>query len=201
VLLSEVEQADDAAISAERMLRATAEGHLIDLHDLHITTSVGVSVYPDDGLDAETLIKNADTAMYQAKESGRASVAFFRPAMNARAVERQSIEEGLRRGLARKEFILHYQPVVDLGTGSIVGAEALLRWKHPTRGLLAPAQFMVVAEDSGLILPIGTWVLREACRQAREWIDAGVSPGTMAVNISATQIPEPEFSRGRLHRP
>ena len=174
VLLSEVEQAEDAAITARRMLQAVAEAHSIDQHDLHVTTSIGISVYPDDGLDAETLIKNADTAMYQAKENGRQSYQFFKPAMNVRAVERQSIEESLRRALERQEFALHYQPKINLRTGEITGAEALLRWTHPTRGPVSPAQFIPVAEDCGLILPIGHWVLREACKQARAWLDAGL---------------------------
>ena len=163
VLLSELEQPEDAAHTARRMLQVVAEAHSIDQHDLHVTTSIGVSVYPDDGLDAETLIKNADTAMYQAKENGRQSYRFFKPAMNVRAVERQSIEESLRRALERNEFALHYQPKIDLRTGAITGAEALLRWTHPTHGLVSPARFIPVAEDCGLILPIGAWVLREAC--------------------------------------
>ena len=130
------------------MLQAVAEAHSIDEHELHITASIGVSVYPDDGLDAETLIKNADTAMYQAKENGRQTYQFFKPAMNVRAVERQSIEESLRRALDGSEFALHYQPKVDLQTGAITGAEALMRWTHPTRGLIPPAQFIPIAEDA-----------------------------------------------------
>src|SRR5208282_1652184 len=125
---------EDAAITARRMLHAVAEAHSIDLHDLHVTASIGVRVCPDDGLDAETRIKNADTALYQAKEKGRQSYQFFKPAMNVRAVERQSIEESLRRASERQEFTLHYQPKVNLKTGEITGAEALLRWTHPTRG-------------------------------------------------------------------
>ena len=193
VLLSEMEQSEDAAISALRMLQAVAEPHSIDHHDLHVTTSIGVSVYPDDGKDAETLIKNADTAMYQAKENGRQSYQFFKPAMNVRAVERQSIEENLRRALERQEFLLHYQPKINLRTGEITGAEALIRWTHPTRGPVSPAQFIPIAEDCGLILPIGQWVLREACKQARAWVDAGLPLATMAVNISSMEFRDDGF--------
>jgi diguanylate cyclase (GGDEF)-like protein len=196
VLLSEVAHAEDAAVSARRLLMAVAEAHSIDQHDLHITTSIGVSVYPDDGRDAEALIKNADTAMYQAKENGRQSFQFFKPAMNVRAVERQSIEEGLRRALGRREFKLQYQPKIDLGTGAITGAEALLRWNHPTRGPVPPGSFIPVAEDCGLILPIGAWVLREACTQARSWLDQGLHPGTMAVNVSAMEFRDDNFLQG-----
>jgi EAL domain-containing protein (putative c-di-GMP-specific phosphodiesterase class I) len=152
-----------------------------------------LSVYPNDGLDAETLIKNADTAMYQAKENGRQGYQFFKPAMNIRAVERQSIEESLRRALERQEFALHYQPKINLRTGEIAGAEALLRWTHPVRGPVSPAQFIPVAEDCGLIQPIGTWVLREACQQARVWLEAGLPLETMAVNISAVQLRDENF--------
>jgi diguanylate cyclase (GGDEF)-like protein/PAS domain S-box-containing protein len=193
VLLSEVERAEDAAITASRMLRAVAEAHSIDGHDLFVTTSIGVSIYPDDGRDAETLIKNADTAMYQAKESRQQSYQFFKPAMNVRAVERQSIEESLRRALERKEFALHYQPRINLRTGAITGAEALIRWTHPVQGPIPPAKFIPVAEACGLILPIGHWVLREACRQAVAWLEAGLSLSTMAVNISALQFRDEDF--------
>src|SRR6202035_1796713 len=159
--------------TAKRMLRAVAEAHFIDQHDLHITCSVGVSLYPDDGLNAETLIKNADTAMYQAKENGRQTYQYFKPAMNVRAVERQSLEESLRRALERQEFVVHYQPKINLNTGRISGAE-----------------------DCGLILPIGTWVLRQACQQAQAWVDAGLPLGTMAVNISAMQLRNESFVEG-----
>ena len=196
VLLSEMGQSDEAAITARRMLQAVAEAHSIDRHDLHVNTSIGVSVYPDDGLDAETLIKNADTAMYQAKENGRQNYQFFKPAMNVRAVERQSIEESLRRALERREFALHYQPKVNLRTGEVTGAEALIRWTHPTRGPISPGQFIPVAEDCGLILPIGKWVLREACKQARAWVDAGLHLATIAVNISAVEFRDENFLEG-----
>ena len=196
VLLSEVENPEDAAITARRMLEAVAEPQPIDMHELHVTTSLGLSVYPDDGADAETLIKNADTAMYQAKENGRQSYQFFKPAMNARAVERQSIEESLRRALKRQEFAVHYQPKVDLRTGRITGAEALIRWTHPTRGLVSPAQFIPIAEDSGLIVPIGSWVLREACKQVRAWADRGLPAATIAVNVSAMEFRQENYLDG-----
>ena len=196
LLLLELERAEDAAVTARRMLEAVAQPHTIDQHDLHVTASIGLSIYPDDGLDAETLIKNADTAMYQAKENGRRSFQFFKPAMNVRAVERQFIEEGLRRALERQEFALHYQPTVNLMTGAITGAEALIRWTHPTRGSIAPAQFIPVAEDCGLILPIGAWVLREACAQAQAWMDAGLPITSMAVNVSAMEFRDKNFLDG-----
>jgi len=196
VLLSELHSVEDAAVSARRMLKAVANAHSIDEHDLHVTTSIGVSVYPDDGGDAEALIKNADTAMYQAKENGRQSYQFFKPPMNARAVERQSVEEDLRRALKHQEFKLQYQPKIDLITGGITGAEALLRWIHPKRGLISPDRFIPVAEECGLILPIGAWVLREACTQARIWLDHGLHFTTMAVNVSAMEFQEDDFLRG-----
>jgi EAL domain-containing protein (putative c-di-GMP-specific phosphodiesterase class I) len=134
--------------------------------------------------------------MYQAKENGRQSYQFFKPAMNVRAVERQFIEESLRRALERQEFALHYQPKVNLRTGEITGAEALLRWTHPIRGAVPPEQFIPVAEDCGLIVPIGNWVLREACQQARAWVDAGLPMATMAVNVSAMEIRGENFLEG-----
>jgi len=196
VLLPDLQQAEDAAIMAGRILRDVAKPHLLDQYELHVTTSIGVSVFPDDGMDAETLIKNADTAMYQAKENGRQSVQFFMPAMNARAVERQTIEEDLRRALERGEFTLHYQPKISMRTGAITGAEALIRWTHPSRGPISPAQFIPIAEDCGLILPIGRWVLRHAVEQAQAWVTAGLRPTTMAVNVSAVEFRDDEFLRG-----
>ena len=193
VLLSEVQRAEAAGVMARRILKSVAKPHVIDERELYITTSIGVSVYPDDGLDADTLIKHADTAMYQAKENGRRSFRFFTPAMNARALERQSIEENLRRALERREFELHYQPIINLATGAIVRAEALIRWTHSTRGPLSPAQFIPVAEDCGLIVPIGSWVIRRACEQARAWVDDGLPPITMAVNVSAMEFGDERF--------
>jgi diguanylate cyclase (GGDEF)-like protein len=222
VLLSEMEEAEDAvitaarivravagshdierhvlhvnaAVTAKRMLLAVAEPHSVAHHELHVTASIGVSVYPSDGQDAETLIQNADTAMYQAKENGHQSFLFFKREMNVRAVERQSIEEDLRRALKRQEFALHYQPIIDLTTGVITGAEALIRWMHPVRGLIPPLQFIPVAEDCGLMLPIGKWVLREACRQTQAWIQAGLPIGTIAVNVSALEFRDESLPEG-----
>jgi diguanylate cyclase (GGDEF)-like protein/PAS domain S-box-containing protein len=193
VLLQNLDNPEDAVTAARRVLKVVAEAYSINGHDLHITASIGVSIYPDDGPDAETLIKNADTSMYQAKESGRQTFRFFKPEMNLRAVDRQSIEEDLRHALERKELSLNYQPKINLMTGAITGAEALLRWKHPTRGNIPPMKFIPVAEDSGLILPIGAWVLQEACAQTKAWVDAGLPPISMAVNVSAVQFRNDDF--------
>jgi diguanylate cyclase (GGDEF)-like protein len=193
LLLPYIEHAEDAALSAQKVLAALEPPHHLDEHDLHIGASIGISIYPDDGRDAETLIKCADTAMYDAKESGRNTYKFFEPHMNAQAVQRQSIEASLRLALERQEFVLHYQPKIDLQSGTTIGVEALIRWQHPQRGLLAPAQFVPIAEDCGLIQPIGRWVLREACLQARAWQDAGLPPITVAVNTSAPEFQAKDF--------
>jgi diguanylate cyclase (GGDEF)-like protein len=193
LLLPNIEHAEDAALAAQKMLAAITLPHRIDQHDLHSSVSIGISIYPDDGQDAETLIKNADTAMYHAKESGRDTYKFFEQSLNVRAVQRQSIEASLRRALEGQEFVLYYQPKINLHSGKIVGVEALIRWQHPKRGLLLPAQFVPIAEDCGLILPIGRWVLREACRQARAWRQAGLPPITVAVNTSAIEFRARDF--------
>jgi diguanylate cyclase (GGDEF)-like protein len=193
ILLPEVAHAQDAAVTAEKILAALRAPHRIDDHDLHLTASIGIVAYPDDGVDAETLMRNADYAMYQAKGNGRDTYQFFMPDMNVRAVERQSIECGLRQALERQEFVLHYQPRMDLEAGSILGVEALVRWRHPGGGLVLATQFIEIAEESGLIVPIGHWVLREACRQARVWQDAGLPPMRIAVNISTVELRAKEF--------
>ena len=193
LLLPYIEHAEDAALSAQKIIAMLAPPHRIDAHDLHISISIGISIYPDDGKDAETLLTSADIAMFHAKESGRNNYKFFEKEMTAQAVERQFIESGLRRALARQEFLLHYQPKINLCSGAIVGVEALIRWQHPERGLLLPAEFVPIAEDCGLILPIGRWVLREACLQARAWQDAGLPPITIAVNTSALEFRARDF--------
>ncbi len=188
VLLANVEHAEDAALSAQKILDALTVSHRIEHFELHVTVSIGISIYPDNGEDADTLIKNADTAMYQAKEGGRNHYQFFAQDMTVVAVERHAIESGLRGALARQEFVLHYQPKINLETGSISGVEALVRWQHPQRGLIPPEQFIWISEECGLIVPIGEWVLREACAHAQSWQDAGVTPVPVAVNISAVQF-------------
>lgn len=193
LLLPLIEHAEDAALSAQKMLEALALPHHIDGQDLHINVSIGISIYPADGQDAETLLKSADTAMYHAKENGRNNYKFFKQDMNDRAVKRQTIEANLRQALERQEFILHYQPKINLQSGGIVGVEALIRWQHPTQGLLLPDQFIAIAEDCGLILLIGRWVLREACRQTRAWLQMGLPPITVAVNTSATEFLAKDF--------
>jgi diguanylate cyclase (GGDEF)-like protein len=193
VVLQDIKTREETAIVAKRIIQAVSQVHSIGENKLYITASIGVSFYPEDGLDAETLMKNADTAMYQAKDLGRQCFKFFKPAMNIRAVERQTIEEDLRQALVKKEFALYYQPKIDVLTGAVVGAEALLRWTHPERGPVAPVKFIPVAEDSGLILPIGSWVLREACGQAKAWLDQGLPATPMSINVSGVQLQHATF--------
>jgi len=197
VTLEGLQQAEDAAQVAAKIIKALARPFEIAGYTLNTSCSIGISIFPEDADDDRTLMKNADTAMYHAKEKGRNNYQFFSPEMNVRAVERHSLETALRSALERNEFALHYQPQVDLRSGKVVGAEALLRWHHPERGLLAPATFIAVAEESGLIEPIGQWVLRSACQRAKAWQEAGYPPLKIAVNISARQLNRPrEFSRG-----
>lgn len=196
ILLLEDTQAENAAITAEKIVQSLAKPHHVDAHELHVTTSVGISLFPGDGRDADTLIKNADTAMYHAKQKGRNNYQFFKGDMNVRAVERQSIEADLRRAIEREEFVLHYQPKVNLESGEIIGAEALVRWNHPDRGTIYPDAFITIAEDCGLIIPIGRLVLRQACRQARTWMDQGLESMTIAVNISALEFRHKDFLDG-----
>jgi diguanylate cyclase (GGDEF)-like protein/PAS domain S-box-containing protein len=193
ILLSEVARAQDAAVCADKVLLSLSTPHRIDEHDLHITVSIGIATYPDDGMDTETLMKNADFAMYEAKENGRNNYKFFKPAMNVRAIERQSLETGLRQAIEQREFVLHYHPLMNLNTGAITGAEALVRWRHPERGLVPPLHFIPIAEESGLIVPIGRWVIFEACRQAQAWEKAGRPPMRISVNVSAVELRNKDF--------
>ena len=196
VVMADETQPEDAALSADKVLNELAAPHLVQGHQLQVTTSIGISLYPQDGKDADTLVKNADTAMYYAKNGGRNNYRFFNNEMNVRAVERQQTEAHLRHALKRGELVLFYQPKVDLQTGHVTGAEALLRWQHPQRGIILPDSFVGVAEDSGLIGSIGHWVLREACQQAKAWIDSGLPLGSIAVNVSASEFRSRGFLDG-----
>jgi diguanylate cyclase (GGDEF)-like protein/PAS domain S-box-containing protein len=188
ILLPAIAHAEDAALSANKILNALGMPHRVKEHDLQITASIGIGVYPDDGTEAETLVKNADIAMLNAKESGRNNYQFFKPDMNAHALERQSLEGGLRHALERREFVLHYQPKMNLKTESITGTEALIRWRQPGQGIVLPDQFIPIAEQCGYIVPIGRWVLREVCCQAQIWLDANLKPMPVAINVSAVEL-------------
>jgi len=196
VLLADVEDAHGAALTAQKLIEAMAEPHLIGIHRLHVTLSIGISLYPDDGKDIESVIRNADTAMYHAKKNGRNNYQVFTPDMKVRAVKRQFVKQALHRALEQNTFVLHYQPKVNLASGSITGAEALLRWQRSNQRIAYPAQFLSVAEDSGLIGPIGRWVLGEACRQAQTWLKSGLDFGQIAVNISAMEFQGKDFLAG-----
>ncbi|HET7776486.1 MAG TPA: EAL domain-containing protein, partial [Azospira sp.] len=193
ILLSSITSPQDAARVAEKLLSTLTRPYQLAGHELVITASIGIAVYPEDGEDFQTLLKNADAAMYYSKEAGRNSFHFFTQDMNARVFERLSLENSLRRALERQEFLLHYQPQVDLASGRVIGFEALIRWQHPELGLVPPLRFIPIAEDSGLIVPIGEWVLQEACRQNRAWQEQGMPAVPVAVNISVLQFRQPQF--------
>ena len=193
ILLSNITRAEDAALSANKILSALSKPYRVSEHDLQITVSVGIGVYPGDGTDANTLVKNADIAMLSAKENGRNNYQFFRPEMNEHAMERQSLEGGLRYALERREFVLHYQPKMDLATETITGVEALIRWRRPGQEIVLPEKFIPIAEQCGYIVPIGRWVLREACRQTQIWFDANLAPTPVAINISAVELRSKNF--------
>jgi diguanylate cyclase (GGDEF)-like protein/PAS domain S-box-containing protein len=196
ILLSRIAHPQDAALSANKILAALGMPHHIEEHDLQITVSMGIGIYPDDGTDAETLVKNADIAMLNAKNNGRNNYQFFKPDMNEHALERQSLESGLRHALDRREFELYFQPKMDFETEAITGAEALIRWRQPGQGIVLPEKFIPIAEQCGYIVPIGRWVLREACRQTRSWLDADLVPMSVAINISAVELRSPGFVQG-----
>jgi diguanylate cyclase (GGDEF)-like protein/PAS domain S-box-containing protein len=193
VVLTDMKDSDAVTQVAEHILAAMAVPFSLDGHDVAISCSVGVAVCPEDGRDFDELLKKSDIAMYHAKEAGRNAFRYYTERMNIDALERLDLQNRLRRGLEQGEFVLHYQPVVDLTSNRIIGAEALVRWNNPDGGLMMPGRFISVAEESGLIVPLGDWVLCEACRQLRRWHDAGHTHLTMAVNLSAIQ-----FRRGSV---
>ncbi len=188
VVASEVKDIADAAVAARRLMDGLTAEMVIQGHSLSVSCSLGISIYPEHGTDSETLIKHADAAMYTAKDNGRNNFQYFTADMNAQAVERLNLENALRTALDRKELFLMYQPQMDIASRKITGLEALLRWQHPKMGLVPPGEFIRTAENSGLIVPIGEWVLRTACSQARKWQDEGLPAVSVAVNVSAVQF-------------
>ncbi|HUP63723.1 MAG TPA: PAS domain S-box protein [Thermoanaerobaculia bacterium] len=198
VLLPAIDEPEDATRVGSKLLETIRSPIVIEGHQFEVTSSLGISIFPDDGMDAETLIKNADTAMYQAKEDGRDKCQIFNAAASARAMERLAVEQGLRKALANGEFAMFYQPILDLRTGRICGMEALLRWENPDLGLIGPLEFIMVAEQTGLMIPIGSWALQAACRQAQQWHRAGFTNLTLAVNLSVSQLQRELIERVRL---
>jgi len=191
LVVENLSQASDAALVADKVLASCAEPFIIDGRELHVSASIGVSMFPEDGADGEALLKNADTAMYRAKDKGRGGYEFYAAQMNAQGTERLMLESGLRRALDRGELEMHYQPKMDLRSQRVVGVEALMRWRHPVLGLVSPAQFIPIAEETGLIIPMGMWALRTACAHAREWQQRGLPAVQMSVNLSVRQFASP----------
>ncbi len=196
ILLAEIERPQDAADIAEKLRAAFAAPHPIGGQELHVTLSIGIGVYPDDGASVDAVMQSADTAMYAAKAGGRDNYQFFRADMNTRAVRRLLVESNLRLALKRGEFLLHYQPKIELASGAVTGSEALVRWLDPDLGMTYPEEFVAIAEQCGLIVPIGYWVLREACKQMRSWLDSGLDAMPVAVNISAVEFRHKDFLAG-----
>jgi diguanylate cyclase (GGDEF)-like protein/PAS domain S-box-containing protein len=194
LLLDQPKSAEIISATVRKISAAVAEPICLEGHELRVTSSMGIANYPDDGTDAETLLASADAAMYRAKEMGRDNFQFYTPELNAKVHEKFLLHEEMRNAVARSEFVLVYQPQVDLRTGRIFAVEALIRWKHPTWGVLSPIKFIPMAEETGLIVPIGDWVLHEACRQNKAWQDAGLPPMTVCVNVSARQFRDKSLS-------
>ncbi|MDH5546540.1 MAG: EAL domain-containing protein [Gammaproteobacteria bacterium] len=192
VILEGVKDSDDAAIVAEKILELMQAPFRLDGHEVVVTPSIGITIFPDDADDMRSLLKNADTAMYRSKETGRNGFQFYTADMNAKAYELLLLENNLRHAMERNEFELHYQPQIDLHSQAVIGLEALLRWKHPERGMIQPETFIPYAEETGMIIQIGQYVLREACREAKKWADAGLQT-RVAVNLSMYQFVDKDF--------
>ncbi len=194
VLIEDVSDPPQLAGVGQKILETVASPYLISGQEFHVTASVGISLYPGDGNDQQALLKNADIAMYRAKEQGKNNYQFYSAQMNLHSFERLALETSLRRAVERNEFLLHYQPKVDMRSGRITGVEALIRWQHPELGMVPPAQFIALAEETGLITPIGEWVLRTACAEAQGWVTKGLPPISVAVNLSARQFARDELA-------
>ncbi|MFH1879499.1 MAG: EAL domain-containing protein [Bacillota bacterium] len=188
VLLEGIPQSMHCAEVAQKILATVARPFALDTQEFHLTASIGISTYPADSEDLQSLLKNSDVAMYRAKELGRNNFQFYSAQMNIHTLERLAMESDLRGALERNEFVLHYQPKVDIRSGRIIGMEALVRWQHPTKGLIPPMQFIPLAEETGLIVPIGEWVLRTACARNKSWQEQGMPPLCISVNLSARQF-------------
>jgi diguanylate cyclase (GGDEF)-like protein/PAS domain S-box-containing protein len=193
ILLPDINHPVDAVVGAEKIIETFKTPYVIDGYELNVSTSIGISMYPDDGQNFEDLIKNADIAMDQAKEQGRSNYQFFNPAVNIRTLERITLENRMRQAVDRNELVLHYQAQLDLATKRIIGAEALVRWQHPELGLLNPVQFLSLAEETGYIKTVDSWVLRAACEQNKAWQNEGLPPVCVAVNLSAQQFQLPDL--------
>ena len=181
-------QVDEATQHAQKIIEILAEPFKIDNHELHLTNSMGIAFYPDDGENAEVLLKNAETAMYRAKEQGRNNFQLYASVMNVSAFKQLLMENSLRRALEKEEFVVHYQPQIDLVSRQMVGVEALVRWQHPDLGLVFPTEFIGLAEDTGLIVPIGEWMIKKVCQQNKKWQDMGLPKVCISVNLSARQF-------------
>ncbi|WP_429310886.1 EAL domain-containing protein [Paenibacillus mucilaginosus] len=193
ILLTNMAHADEAAQFAKGIPDLLKDPFVIEGHELFVTASIGISMYPSDGKEVDTLLKNADIAMYRSKEKGGNAFQYYHPDMNKRSLHRLNLEIHLRKALERGEFQLHYQPIVDLRNGSVYGMESLVRWQHPEWGVVSPGEFIPLAEETGLIVPIGNWVLLESCRQNRRWQQLGYPPLVVSVNISAIQFNQMNF--------
>ncbi|UBF24507.1 EAL domain-containing protein [Kovacikia minuta CCNUW1] len=191
LLLPQIHSAGDAAKAAQRIIDALKPAFHLEGHELYISNSIGIALYPNDGTDAQTLLKNADAALYRVKEQGRNGYQFYTPAINSKASELLALESSLHHALERDEFVLYYQPQINTTTWEITRMEALIRWRHPKLGLISPRIFIPLAEENGLIVPIGEWVLRSACAQNKIWLEQGISPLRVAVNLSARQFQQP----------
>lgn len=194
LILENLQRPEDAAGVAKNLIELLDQPFLLPSgHEVFVGASIGISLFPENGASCTKLVQHADVAVYQAKESGRNTYAFYTPALTVTANERLDLEARLRHALVQGEFLLHYQPQVDIQTGNLIGCEALVRWNNPQQGLISPARFIPLAEETGLIVPLGEWVLRQACSQARDWLDAGMPPLLMAVNLSARQLQQPDI--------
>jgi diguanylate cyclase (GGDEF)-like protein len=195
VMLTDIRSIQDAGKVSQRMLDILSQPFRLDNHEVFITASIGIAIYPFDGVDTDTLLKNADIAMYHAKEQGKNNYQFYKQSMNTSAFERLNLENSLRKALVREEFILHYQPRMDLKTGAIVGTEALIRWNNPEKGLIPPSEFIPIAEETGIIMSIGEWVLKNACHQNKVWQDTRSlkTPVSVSINLSGYQFNQDTF--------